>query len=157
MDDNQNNQQPLPRRSMFDCAKPTLIGAESSIVRPTIAANKFKLKPNTIQMLAKLVPERHQGSLPNNTETNPKEQVHAITVKSMKGLVKPEKKDIEIPMILGRPFLAIARTIIDVGSGELVLSVGDENVTLQARDFVRVLSERDDTYHSVNVSNHAVQ
>ena len=39
-------------------------------------------------------------------------------------------EDIEIRMILGRPFLATARTVFDVGSGELVLSVGDEKVTL---------------------------
>ncbi|KAA3482135.1 hypothetical protein EPI10_004403 [Gossypium australe] len=29
-------------------------------------------------------------------------------------------------------------SIIDVGSGELVLHVGDEKITLQARDFMRV-------------------
>ncbi|KAA3456877.1 transcription factor bHLH112-like protein [Gossypium australe] len=49
--DNQNNQQ-LPAafapQTMYDYAKPTLIGAESSIVRPTIAVNNFELKPNTI-------------------------------------------------------------------------------------------------------------
>ena len=36
---------------MYDYAKPTLTGAESSIVRPIIAANNFELKPNTIQMI----------------------------------------------------------------------------------------------------------
>ncbi|MBA0754937.1 hypothetical protein Gogos_020453 [Gossypium gossypioides] len=59
-------------------------------------------------------------------------------------------EDIEVSMILGRPFLATFRTVIDVGNGKLVLSVGDENVTLQACDFVRVPSERDDTHYSVN-------
>ncbi|KAG8500859.1 hypothetical protein CXB51_002880 [Gossypium anomalum] len=38
------------------------------------------------------------------------------------------------PLILGRPFLATARTIIDVGTGELTLRVGDETITLQARN-----------------------
>ncbi|XP_012458242.1 uncharacterized protein LOC105779034 [Gossypium raimondii] len=66
-------------------------------------------------------------------------------------------EDIEVPMILGQPFLATAKIVIDVGSGELVLSVGDENVTLQARDFVRVPSERDDTHYSISVSNHVAQ
>ncbi|XP_012477517.1 uncharacterized protein LOC105793136 [Gossypium raimondii] len=37
-------------------------------------------------------------------------------------------EDIEVPMILGRPFLATARTITDVGTGELVLRVGDEKI-----------------------------
>ncbi|KAA3487207.1 Integrase, catalytic core [Gossypium australe] len=47
-------------------------------------------------------------------------------------------EDIEVPIILGQPFLA---TAIDVGNGELVLRVGDEKVTLQARDVVRVSSK----------------
>ena len=34
-------------------------------------------------------------------------------------------KDIEIPLILGRSFLATARAIIDVSDGRLVLCVGD--------------------------------
>ncbi|XP_017640031.1 uncharacterized protein LOC108481403 [Gossypium arboreum] len=66
-------------------------------------------------------------------------------------------EDIEVPMILGRLFLATTRTVIDVGTGELMLRVGDEKITLQARDFVRVPSERDYTNCSVNVSNHAAQ
>ncbi|KAA3473226.1 protein kinase 2B, chloroplastic-like [Gossypium australe] len=63
-------------------------------------------------------------------------------------------EDIEIPMILGRPFLATTRTIIDVGTGELVLRIGDEKITLQSRDFVRVPSERDATNCSVNEITH---
>ncbi|KAK5811303.1 hypothetical protein PVK06_026632 [Gossypium arboreum] len=50
-------------------------------------------------------------------------------------------EDIEVPMILGQPFLATARTITDVGTSELVLRVGNEKITLQARDFVRVPNE----------------
>ena len=40
---------------MYDYAKPTLTGTESSIVRPAIAVNNFKLKPNTIQMIQQFV------------------------------------------------------------------------------------------------------
>ena len=39
-----------------------------------------------------------------------------------------------IPLILGRPFLSTAKTIIDVGISELTLFVGDETITLQARN-----------------------
>ncbi|MBA0754690.1 hypothetical protein Gogos_021901, partial [Gossypium gossypioides] len=46
--------------------------------------------------------------------------------------------------------LATFRTVVDVGSGELVLSVGDEKVTLQAGYFARVPSEQNDTRYSVN-------
>ncbi|KAK5839294.1 hypothetical protein PVK06_008070 [Gossypium arboreum] len=48
------NQNPAPR-TMYDYAKPSLTGAESSIVRPAIAANNFELKPNTIQMIQQFV------------------------------------------------------------------------------------------------------
>ena len=48
------NQNPAPR-TMYDYAKPNLIGTESSIVRPAIAANNFELKPNTIQMIQQFV------------------------------------------------------------------------------------------------------
>ncbi|KAG8491555.1 hypothetical protein CXB51_014801 [Gossypium anomalum] len=44
------------------------------------------------------------------------------------------KEDSNTPLILGRPFLATARTIIDVGTGELTLRVGDETITLQAHN-----------------------
>ena len=44
------------------------------------------------------------------------------------------EKDKNTPLILGRPFLATSRTIIDVGTGELTLRVGDETITFQARN-----------------------
>ncbi|KAK5770988.1 hypothetical protein PVK06_047155 [Gossypium arboreum] len=48
------NQNPAPR-TMYDYAKPSLTGTESSIVRLAVAANTFELKPNTIQMIQKFV------------------------------------------------------------------------------------------------------
>jgi len=42
-------------RTMYDYSKPHLTGAESSIVRPAIAANNFELKPNIIQMIQQFV------------------------------------------------------------------------------------------------------
>ncbi|KAA3482134.1 hypothetical protein EPI10_004402 [Gossypium australe] len=47
---------------------------------------------NQIGQLAKLVSERSQDSLPTNTETNPNEQIHAIIIRNVEGLVEPEKK-----------------------------------------------------------------
>ncbi|KAG8490890.1 hypothetical protein CXB51_014751 [Gossypium anomalum] len=44
------------------------------------------------------------------------------------------EEDSNTPLILGKPFLATARIIIDVGIGELTLRVGDETITLQARN-----------------------
>ena len=63
MTKNQDNQLPpviavnqnLAPRTMYDYAKPSLTGTESSIVRPAVAANTFELKPNTIQMIQQFV------------------------------------------------------------------------------------------------------
>ncbi|KAG8472921.1 hypothetical protein CXB51_035043 [Gossypium anomalum] len=156
-----------------------------------------------IGQLSKLISERPQGSLPSNTEPNPKEQLNANNVQA--GCVEPEpesrqenvasKGDGElfnklkdpgsftIPCLIGsldvnhtladleasinimpykmfkqlglrrpkqtrmsiqlaktirfpkgRLFLATAKTIIDVGTSELTLCVGDETITLQARN-----------------------
>ena len=38
-------------------------------------------------------------------------------------------EDADIPIILGRPFLATGRTLIDVQRGELTMRVKDEQVT----------------------------
>lgn len=48
------NQDPA-LRTMYDYAKPSLTGTESSIVRSAVAANTFELKPNTIQMIQQFV------------------------------------------------------------------------------------------------------
>ncbi|PPR90796.1 hypothetical protein GOBAR_AA29890 [Gossypium barbadense] len=43
-----------------------------------------------IGQLAKLISEQPQGSLPSNTESNPREQLNAITIQEEEGLVEPE-------------------------------------------------------------------
>ena len=37
-----------PQRTMYEYARPSLIKTKSSIVKPTIVANKFKMKLNII-------------------------------------------------------------------------------------------------------------
>ncbi|PPS06264.1 hypothetical protein GOBAR_AA14386 [Gossypium barbadense] len=43
-----------------------------------------------IGQLAKLIFEQPQGSLPSNIESNPREQINAITIQDAEGLVAPE-------------------------------------------------------------------
>ncbi|PPR88436.1 hypothetical protein GOBAR_AA32253 [Gossypium barbadense] len=43
-----------------------------------------------IGQLSKLISERPQGSLPSNTESNPREQLNVITSQDEEGLVTPE-------------------------------------------------------------------
>ncbi|KAA3481964.1 Transposon Ty3-I Gag-Pol polyprotein [Gossypium australe] len=51
-------------------------------------------------------------------------------------------EDNNIPLILGRPFLATARAKIDIYAGDLTLRIGDEIVTLQALDSARTSSDK---------------
>ncbi|KAK5802705.1 hypothetical protein PVK06_030322 [Gossypium arboreum] len=62
------------------------------------------------------------------------------------------EEDSDVPLILGRPFLATARTIIDVGTGDLILRVGDDTITLQARDSTKISSNQDDSVSLNNVT-----
>ncbi|KAK5826054.1 hypothetical protein PVK06_020960 [Gossypium arboreum] len=52
-------------------------------------------------------------------------------------------EDKEVPLILGRPFLATPRTIINVGIGELTLRAEDDTITLQAHDSVKTSKTQD--------------
>ncbi|XP_021979601.1 uncharacterized protein LOC110875704 [Helianthus annuus] len=42
-------------------------------------------------------------------------------------------EDSRVPLILGRPFLNIARTIVDVAAGQITLRVNDEHVTFDIK------------------------
>ncbi|KAA3483461.1 Transposon Ty3-I Gag-Pol polyprotein [Gossypium australe] len=55
-----------------------------------------------------------------------------------------------IPLILGRPFLATARTKIDVDAGKLILCVGDKTVTLQALDSARTSNSQGEKVNSID-------
>ncbi|KAK5770929.1 hypothetical protein PVK06_047093 [Gossypium arboreum] len=64
------------------------------------------------------------------------------------------EEDSNTHLILGRPFLATARTIIDVGTGELTLRVGDETITLQAHNSGNISEiEGDSLNHSIKTDN----
>ena len=52
-------------------------------------------------------------------------------------------EDREIPIILGRPFLATERTLIDVQEGKLILRVQDEQVTFNVFEAMKYPYEID--------------
>ncbi|KAJ9541597.1 hypothetical protein OSB04_028103 [Centaurea solstitialis] len=52
--------------------------------------------------------------------------------------------DADIPIILGRPFLATGRTLIDVQKGELTMRVQDQEVTFSVLDSLRYPGEREE-------------
>lgn len=54
------------------------------------------------------------------------------------------EEDREIPLILGRPFLATEKTLIDVQKGELVLRLNDESVVFNVFHSIRYPTDKSD-------------
>ena len=59
------------------------------------------------------------------------------------------EEDQQVPLILGRPFLATARALIDVHKGNLILRINDEQVTFNVYKDSQFTS-RDNTCFSIN-------
>ncbi|WCJ37738.1 hypothetical protein M5689_018845 [Euphorbia peplus] len=54
-------------------------------------------------------------------------------------------EDMHVPIILGRPFLATGRTIIDVERGQLFLRINDEEIVFKMNEAIKYASSIDDT------------
>ncbi|XP_027338067.1 uncharacterized protein LOC113852002 [Abrus precatorius] len=65
-------------------------------------------------------------------------------------------EDTEVPLILGRPFLATAKAIIDVSDGKLILRVGDEEVTSKIPEVMKKSLKQDDSCFFINVIDNLV-
>ena len=46
------------------------------------------------------------------------------------------EKDADIPLILGRPFMLTAKCVVDMGNGNLEISVDDQKVTFNLFDTI---------------------
>ncbi|KAA3465595.1 protein NYNRIN-like [Gossypium australe] len=66
-------------------------------------------------------------------------------------------EDIEVPLILGWPFLATARAVIDVGDGKLALRVGDEEIIFQIYDAMQYSREQDYSCYFIDAIDHFIQ
>ena len=59
-------------------------------------------------------------------------------------------EDSKVPLILGRPFLATARAVIDVLDGKLTLRVDDDAVTFDIQRSMKYPSNQDDTLYFID-------
>ena len=59
-------------------------------------------------------------------------------------------EDSKVPLILGRPFLATARAVIDVLDGKLTLCVDDDAVTFDIQQSMKHPSNHDDTLYFID-------
>ncbi|KAK5792788.1 hypothetical protein PVK06_033910 [Gossypium arboreum] len=66
-------------------------------------------------------------------------------------------EDVEVPLILGRLFLAITRAVIDVGDDKLVLRVGNEEIIFKIYDAMRFSREQDDLCYFIDSIDHTTQ
>ena len=60
-------------------------------------------------------------------------------------------EDARVPLILGRPFLSTARTIVDVAAGKLTLRVNDEEVTFDIKRSMQHPQSQDDELYYVDI------
>ncbi|KAK8935601.1 hypothetical protein KSP39_PZI013849 [Platanthera zijinensis] len=60
------------------------------------------------------------------------------------------EEDREVPIIVGRPFLATGRTLIDVHKGELTMRVNDEQVTFNVLKALKFPHREEDNMEVVN-------
>ena len=56
------------------------------------------------------------------------------------------EEDKDVPIIMGRPFLATGRTLIDVAAGELIMRVNDEQVVFNIFKAMKYPEETDDCF-----------
>ncbi|XP_035834075.1 uncharacterized protein LOC118482619 [Helianthus annuus] len=60
-------------------------------------------------------------------------------------------EDSRVPLILGRPFLNTARTIVDVAAGQITLQVNDEHVTFDIKRSMQHPQSQDDALYYVDI------
>ena len=56
------------------------------------------------------------------------------------------EEDKNVPIIMGRPFLATGRTLIDVAAGELIMRVNDEQVIFNIFKVMKYPDETDECF-----------
>ncbi|KAL5573761.1 hypothetical protein UlMin_023358 [Ulmus minor] len=118
---------------------PKLKDPRSFTIPCTISDFNFdKVKPTTVSL-----------ELANRSIKHPRGIIEDVLVKVDKFIfladfiVLDMEEDREVPLILGRPFLATGRTLIDVHQGKLILRVQDEQVTFNVFEAMKFPSDVD--------------
>jgi len=63
------------------------------------------------------------------------------------------EEDTKIPIILGRPFLATGRALIDVQQGKLILRVADDKVTFSINEAMKHKVEKGDYFRAKTIES----
>ncbi|XP_048228281.1 uncharacterized protein LOC125369553 [Ricinus communis] len=141
---------PVKRRDLGSSTVPCIIG--DLLISDALAnlGASINLMPNNLFEklgLTEPKPTRMSIQLVDRTVKYPREIVEDILVKGENG----------VPLILGKPFLATSRVVIDVCDGNLQLRVGDETITFDLNTSMRHSIDHDDTVYSVDVLDDTVE
>ena len=97
--------------------------------------------------IGETIPTSVSLQLADRTLAFPKRVVEDVLVKVDKLILPADfiildmDEDKDVPIILGRPFLATGRTVIDVQKGELTMKVQDQEVTFNVFKAMKFPSE----------------
>ncbi|PPR90253.1 hypothetical protein GOBAR_AA30434 [Gossypium barbadense] len=106
-----------------------------------------------IGQLSKLISERLQGSLPSNTEPNPREHLNAISTQDKEGFIAPEPElQQDNTMNKGREEVNNndPKQMPNLAKFLKELLSTDDAVTLQARDSVKTSKTQDNAINTVD-------
>ena len=67
------------------------------------------------------------------------------------------EEDFDVPIILGRPFLATARALIDVHQGKLTLRIYNEEITFTMSEAIKFANTSDDICYMIDTLDPVVQ
>ena len=102
--------------------------------------------------LGEVQPTTVKLQLADRTYIFPKGEIENILVKVNKFIFPTDfmildmEEDKDVPIIMGRPFLATGRTLIDVAAGELIMRVNDEQVVFNIFKAMKYPEETDDCF-----------
>ncbi|GJV79722.1 reverse transcriptase domain-containing protein [Tanacetum coccineum] len=106
-------------------------------------------------MLADKQPARPSGSLPSNTQPNPRVENMLVEVGELTFpvdfLILEMEEDSSVPLILGRPFLHIADAVIRVKQKQLNLRVRTERMIFHIDSTMKHSCSNDDTCLGIDV------
>ncbi|EEF35670.1 conserved hypothetical protein [Ricinus communis] len=160
------NKLPLKRRDLESFTIPCMIGDLSISGALADLGASINLMPTSL--FAKLglhepKPTRMSVQLADRTVKIPRGIIEDVLIKVDKFIfpvdfvVMDMEGESTVPLILGRPFLATSRAVIDVSDGKLKLRVDDETITFDLATSMRQSLDYDNTVYSTDVIDDVVE
>ncbi|XP_048229049.1 uncharacterized protein LOC125369820 [Ricinus communis] len=131
----------------------------SAILQNKLPIKRRDLGSFTISCLSEPKPTRISIQLLDRAVNFPRRIVENVLVKVDKFIfpidfvVMDMEGESSVPLILGRPFLATSRAVIDMCDGNLQLRVGDETITFD----LSTSMQHDNVVYSVDVLDNIVE